>query len=336
MNINLDQIVNRIRNYEGLLRKQPIENVFDKLVLHGQSGLQLPNFGDDAAIIPWKEGFLLLAADGIMTRLLINEPYAAGKASVMVTVNDIYSMGGRPLGMVNVLASGDEDHRAKVVEGIKKGCEKLKVPMVGGHLHPDAPGNSPSLAVAILGYSNKLLRSHLAKAGDDLIFAVDLKGDKGCRSVVSWDANSGKTPEELLYRLETLPLIAEKELAQAAKDVSNAGILGTVSIMLENSGKGAIIELDSIPKPAEIELSDWLVCFQSFGFVFSVSPEKSEAVIALFREREITTAVIGKVTDESIVKLKNGPESKVLFNFLKDKITGIVYHPNKGLIDKTN
>ena len=325
MEINLDQIVNRVRNYEGLLRKQPIENVFEKLVLHGQAGPQLPNYGDDAAVIPWKDGFLLLAADGIMTRLLINEPYAAGKASVMVTVNDIYSMGGRPLAMVNVLASGDENHRAQVVEGIKKGCEKLKVPMVGGHLHPDAPGNSPSLAVAILGYANKLLRSHLAKAGDDLILAVDLKGDKGCQSVVSWDANSGKTPEELLHRLEVLPIIAERELAKAAKDVSNAGILGTISIMIENSGKGAIIELDSIPKPAEIELPDWLVCFQSFGFTLSVKPQKSEAVISLFREREITAAIIGKVVDEPMITLRNGLESRVLFDFRKDKITGIAY-----------
>ena len=329
MNINLDQIIERIRNYEGLLRKQPIGDVFKKLVLDGQPGPQLPNYGDDAAVIPWKEGFLLLAADGIMTRLLVNEPYAAGKASVMVTVNDIYSMGGKPLAMVNVLASGDEEQRSKVVEGIRKGCEKLKVPMVGGHLHPDAPGNSPSLAVAILGYANKLLRSHLAEAEDDIILAVDLKGDKGCRSVVSWDANSGKTPEELLYRLEALPLIAEREWSQAAKDVSNSGILGTVSIMMENSGKGAIIELPSIPKPAEIELSDWLICFQSFGFVLSVSPKNSEAVISLFREREITAPIIGKVIDEPIVILKNGPESKVLFDFRKDKITGIVYRPNK-------
>jgi selenophosphate synthetase-related protein len=312
-----------------LLRKRPIEDVFKKLVLDGQPGPQLPNYGDDAAVIPWKEGFLLLAADGIMTRLLVNEPYAAGKASVMVTVNDIYSMGGKPLAMVNVLASGDEEQRSKVVEGIRKGCEKLKVPMVGGHLHPDAPGSSPSLAVAILGYANKLLRSHLAKAGDDIILAVDLKGDKGCRSVVSWDANSGKTPEELLYRLEALPLIAEREWSQAAKDVSNSGILGTVSIMMENSGKGAIIELASIPKPLEIELSDWLVCFQSFGFVLSVSPKNSEAVISLFREREITAPIIGKVIDDPIVTLKNGPESKVLFDFRKDKITGIVYKANK-------
>jgi len=329
VNINLDQIIERIRNYEGLLRKQPIGDVFKKLVLDGQPGPQLPNYGDDAAVIPWKEGFLLLAADGIMTRLLVNEPYAAGKASVMVTVNDIYSMGGKPLAMVNVLASGDEEQRSKVVEGIRKGCEKLKVPMVGGHLHPDAPGSSPSLAVAILGYANKLLRSHLAKAGDDIILAVDLKGDKGCRSVVSWDANSGKTPEELLYRLEALPLIAEREWSQAAKDVSNSGILGTVSIMMENSGKGAIIELASIPKPLEIELIDWLVCFQSFGFVLSVSPKNSEAVISLFREREIAALIVGKVTDEPIVTLKNGPESKVLFDFKKDKITGIAYQPSK-------
>jgi len=327
MKIDIDRIITRVRSYEGLLRKEPIENVFDKLVLHGQPGLQLANYGDDAAVIPWKDGFLLLAADGIMTKLLVNEPYAAGKASVMVTVNDIYSMGGRPLAMVNVLASGDEEHRSKVVEGIKKGCEKLKVPMVGGHLHPDAPGNSPSLAVAILGHANKLLRSHLAEEGDDIVLAVDLKGDKGCHSVVSWDANSGKTAEELLHRLEALPLIAEKELAQAAKDVSNAGILGTVSILMENSSKGAVIDLPSIPKPPEIDLADWLVCFQSFGFALSVPSRNSKTVVSLFRQREITAAVMGQVIGEPMITLRNGPESKVLFDFRRDKITGIGYKP---------
>lgn len=58
--------------------------------------------------------------------------------------------------------------------------------------------------------------------------------------------------------------------------------------MIENSGKGAIIELSSIHKPAEIELPDWLVCFQSLGFILSVQQERSKEVIALFKEREIT------------------------------------------------
>jgi selenophosphate synthetase-related protein len=70
-----------------------------------------------------------------------------------------------------------------------------------------------------------------------------------------------------------------------------------------------------------------LVCFQSFGFVLSVSPKHSETVVGLFQEREITAAIIGKVVDEPIVTLKNGLASKVLFDFGKDKITGIVYRP---------
>lgn len=314
----------------GLLRKRPIEEIFTKLLLHGQPGPHLPNFGDDAAVIPWKEGFLLLAADGMMTRLLINEPYAAGKSSVMVTVNDIYSMGGKPLAMVNVLASGDEDHRSKVIDGIRRGCEKLMVPMVGGHLHPDAPSEVPSLSVAILGWAEKVLRGHLAQAGDDIIFAADLKGQEGCYSVVSWDANSGKSPEELIDRLETLPLIAEREWAHACKDVSNAGLLGTISIMMENSGKGAVIDIPSIPRPAQLDLSDWIVCFQSFGFILSVSPEHSQAVIDLFGERKIDAAVIGKVVGERQITVKDGSEAQILFDFKKDKITGIVYRPEEN------
>jgi hypothetical protein len=147
---------------------------------------------------------------------------------------------------------------------------------------------------------------------------------------VSWDANSHKSTEELLYRLEALPLIAVKELAQAAKDVSNAGILGTVSIMMENSGRGAIIDIESIPKPSDIDLSDWLVCFQSFGFVISVSPEKSKSVVTLFREREINAAIIGKVTEDPKITIRNEQDQLTLFDFEKDKITGISRRPIRG------
>jgi uncharacterized protein len=106
--MDLSTLIHKIRNYPGLTRKQPIREVFQKLILDQSFGPQLPNYGDDAAVIPWKGEYLLLAADGIMPQLLINEPYAAGKAAVMVSVNDIYSMGGRPIAMVNVLAYGDE------------------------------------------------------------------------------------------------------------------------------------------------------------------------------------------------------------------------------------
>lgn len=321
--MDLSALIAKIRTYPGLTRKQPIREVFQRLILDQSFGPQLPNYGDDAAVIPWKEDYLLLAADGIMSQLLINEPYAAGKAAVMVSVNDIYSMGGRPMAMVNVLAYGDQNRRSEVVEGIRKGCQKLQVPMVGGHLHPDAPASAPSLSVAILGSAKKVLRSHLAEEGDDLVLAVDLQGQKGCQSIVSWDANSGKTSEEILFRLDALPMIAESELAYAAKDISNAGILGTTAIMMENSGKGAIIDLPSIPRPAGIDLAEWLLAFQSFSFILSVPKGNSCRVCALFKERDIEAAVIGKVTFFPQVVLKDGEHRKVLFDFELEHITGI-------------
>lgn len=323
--INLEEIIESVRNYVGLLRKQPIKAVVETLSATCKYGNALPNFGDDAAVIPFKDEYLLFATDGMMTGLIINEPYAAGKASVMVTVNDIYSMGGRPIGMVNVLASGDEKERALIVEGIKKGCEKLEVPMLGGHLHPDPEIKTPSLSVAILGAAKKPLRGHLARENDDLILAVDLNGSPGCRSVVSWDANSGKTSKELIHRLDLLPLIAEQDLSMAAKDISNAGILGTVSIFLENSGKGGCIDLNAIPKPDSISFKDWLYCFQSFGFILAVNPKNSSNVLKLFSDRDIDADIIGQVNTTDQVILKNNQASQILFDFKIDEITGIRY-----------
>ena len=225
--------------------------------------------------------------------------------------------------MVNVMASGDDEQRAKIVEGIAKGCHKLKVPMLGGHLHPDAAVDHPSLSVAILGHAQNLLRSHLAQAGDELVLAVDLSGQAGCHTVQSWDANSGKTAEELLFRLAALPMIADRKLCQAAKDISNAGILGTTSIMLENSGRGGLIDLTSIPSPDGLALKDWLLCFQSFGFILSVNPRHTPAVMDVLAERHIIAAVIGKVIEEPVVRVKADTESGVLFDFSHEVITGI-------------
>jgi selenophosphate synthetase-related protein len=316
-----------VRSYPGVVRKAPLKDLVARLGGAWRDGPQLENFGDDAAVIPWGEGYLLIAADGIMKGLILNEPYAAGKASVMVTVNDIYAMGGRPIALVNVLASGDPVQRDLILDGIKRGCEKLGVPMVGGHLHPDADPEWPSLSVAIVGWANSLLRSHLAVPGDRIIFAADLQGKRGCGTVTSWDANSGKTTQEIKFRLEALPAIAEEGLCKAAKDVSNAGLLGTAAIMMENSGTGAEIDIPSIRCPSGISLEEWVLCFQSFGFLLSVPPGNERRVMEIFSQRSIDTAVIGEVTNSRQVILKKGQDRKVLFDLERETITGISAKP---------
>lgn len=314
-----------VTGYAGLTRKRPIREVTDALAPSRRFGEALPNYGDDAAVIPFGDEYLLFATDGMMTGLLINEPYAAGKASVMVTVNDIYAMGGTPIGLVNVMAAGDAGQRARIVEGIAKGCEKLQVPMLGGHLHPDADPAHPALSVAILGRAKNPLRCHMARPGDDLVMAVDLSGRPGCKSVTSWDANSGKTPEELLRRLSVMPEIADKGLAKAAKDISNAGVIGTLAIMMENSGVGGEIDISAIPLPDGVDLSRWILCFQSFGFVLAAPEENTPEVLSLFEGRGITAAKVGNVKEGDVVALTDGKRTETLFDFSRDAITGIRY-----------
>ncbi|MEI6127709.1 MAG: AIR synthase related protein, partial [Pseudomonadota bacterium] len=253
----LREIINEIRAYPGITRKRNIHLITNGLKAANDFGNTAADFGEDAAAILHNGEYLLLAADGIWPGLIEANPYGAGKASVMASVNDIYAMGGRPLAMVNVIGLTDSGYYDEIVRGIKKGCAKFRVPMVGGHLHPDT--KELSLSVSILGVAKKLLLSSNAVDGQEIVFAVDLEG-RGyqCKPVLSWDTNSGKNSEQVLSRLEVLPYLAENDLCSTAKDVSNGGLLGTLALLLETSEKGAIIDIDNVPKPDSFTCIDWL------------------------------------------------------------------------------
>ena len=53
--------------------------------------------------------------------------------------------------------------------------------------------------------------------------------------------------------MKAMAEIGRKKIASAGKDVSNAGLIGTIGMMMEVSKKGCEIDLNSIPKP-DVEL----------------------------------------------------------------------------------
>jgi hypothetical protein len=318
----LTNIIKEIRNYPGLTRKRNIYRATSLLAPVADFGSTIADFGEDAAVIEYKDEYLLLAADGIWSGLIEANPYGAGKASVMASVNDIYAMGGRPLAMVNVIGITDSKYYDEIMRGIQKGCEKFKVPMVGGHLHPDT--REVSLSVAIMGVARKLLFSNNARDGQDLIFAVDLDG-RGyqCKPVISWDTNSGKNSQQVLARLEILPQLAERGLCETAKDVSNGGLLGTIALLLETSNKGAFIDIDKVPKPPSFPIIDWLKAFLSYGFILCADKDKTDNIINEFQDKKITASVIGEITAEQHLVISYEGERGILFDFEKEAITGI-------------
>jgi len=326
----IGHIIDQIRAYPGITRKRDIHLVTNMLQSVTDYGDTIADFGEDAAALFYRDEYLLLASEGIWAGLIEENPYGAGKASVMASVNDIYAMGGRPLAMVNVAGIPDKKYYREIMSGIRKGCEKFRVPMVGGHLHPDT--QEVSLSVSILGVAKKLLLSTNARQGQDIVMAVDLEG-RGyqCRPVISWDTNSGKNTEQVLARLEVLPLLAEKELCKTAKDVSNGGLLGTIALLLETSEKGAVVHIDAVPKPETFPLVDWLKAFLSYGFVLCVDKEKTPTVIEAFTQQDIAARVIGEVTAERKMIVSTVGEQGILFDFEKEDITGIAKDPMSAL-----
>ena len=315
----IEKIITELKNFPGIQRKGGIRNILNRLKPVSDFGNTSSCLGDDAAVLRNGSEFLLLAIEEINRALMSEDPRWAGFCSVLANVNDIYAMGGTPLAMVNTVSFQDNQQGEQICEGIREACEKYRVPMVGGHFTPE--GEALTLSVAILGKTENVLTSFDAQEGDALIIAVDLKG-RQYNNFLNWNCITDKTSEEVLNKLGVMPLIAGQGLAHAAKDISNAGIVGTIGMLLETSGKGGEIFLDKIPSPEGIEFIEWLKMYPSYGFVLSSTEDNAGELTDIFSRKGYAAGVIGKVTRDKKMILRYKGERDLLFDFSSDFIVG--------------
>jgi AIR synthase-related protein len=317
----LPELTNHLRQALGVQQKREIQTAALNLprALQGPWGRAEVQLGDDAAAIPDGEGYLLLAAEGMWPELVAREPRFAGYCAVMVNVSDIYAMGGRPLAIVDTLFAADATTSEPLWAGMADAAARFGVPVVGGHTNLHSP--YPALAAAILGRARRLLTSFDARPGDDLVAAVDLRGQMHGRYPF-WNASTDAPPERLRADYQILPQLAEDGLAAAGKDISMGGVVGTTLMLLEASGVGATLSLDAMPRPPGIPCESWLLAFPSYGFLLSVAPARSGAVLGAFAARGIDAAVIGRVDESRRLTLVAGAERTILWDLSETPLTG--------------
>ncbi len=318
----LPDLANHLRQALGVQQKREIQAAASHLprALPGPWGRAEVRLGDDAAAIPDGEGgYLLLAAEGIWPELVAREPRFAGYCAVMVNVSDIYAMGGRPLALVDTLFATDPTAAEPLWAGMADAAARFGVPVVGGHTNLHSP--YPALAAAILGRARRLLTSFDARPGDDLIVAVDLRGQMFGRYPF-WNASTDAPPDRLRADYQTLPRLAEDGIATAGKDISMGGLVGTAVMLLEASGVGATLSLEAIPRPPGIPWESWLLAFPSYGFLLSVAPAHSRDALAPFAARGIDAAIVGRVDESCRLTLVAGAERATLWDLSKLPLTG--------------
>ena len=320
---SLGKIIRAIKSAPELKRKSPIGGAVFRLANPAGETRVRAGMGEDAGAIRVPGGYVLLAADGIWPLYLQKDPFAAGRALVIANTNDIYAMGGKPLGLADVISVPDPKLAEPILKGIRTEIRRLRLPVVGGHLHPDAP--APGLAGAAVGLTSHLLMSSGARVQDDVILAMDLRrGRRGKGGARTWDTHHWKKSEQLLGDLGLLTRIAGEKSAHAAKDVSNGGIVTSLGMLLEASGRGAVIKLESVVYPEKIfTLSDWLLTFPSYGFVLTAPNRKSREIVRMFDRRGISAAVIGRVLKEKRLWLEYEGKRELLFDLTRNPITGL-------------
>jgi uncharacterized protein len=319
--MNLESLAAELRGFVGITRKKQIGNLMQFFPI--ESERIIASFGEDAAVIDDGEEVMLLAADGIWSKLMEVDPEWAGYCSVLVNVHDIAAMGGWPVAMVDILSVGNSEVANKVLLGMKKGIEKFNVPIVGGHLHPDTPYSA--LDVAILGKAKKnaVILSSTARVGEAIIAAADMDGKAHPKFTINFDSTSFKDRKTLLMQLGAMQELGERGLVRAGKDISNPGLLGTLGMLLETSNVGAVVDVESIPVPAGLDLSSWLKMYPGMGFVVTAKSEDAERVLEVFQRRGLTAKVIGQVTADRRLIIRKGLEDAVLFDLTRECVTGI-------------
>lgn len=316
----LEALTAQLQRSLGILYKRDIQTA--ARVLGQRTGLNTATpilLGDDCAAIPDGNEYLLLAAEGIAPFLVETEPWFAGWSAVLVNVSDIYAMGGRPIAVVDALWSQSTEATQPIWAGMQAASQVYHVPIVGGHTNCHSPYNA--LSIAILGRATQLISSFKARSGDLLLIATDFRG-KPHPKYPFWDAATTAAPNRLREDLELLPLLAEMGLCDAGKDISMGGIVGTLLMLLETSGCGAVLNLDQVSCPTSLSLERWLISFPSYGFLLSIRPEKAAVVQSYFHQRDLICDVIGEVQPTRQLVLKSQNQSTVFWDLSAQSLTG--------------
>jgi uncharacterized protein len=314
--IALGELAATLRASRGFAAKRDIAAVAAKL---GVSMSSVVPVGDDCAAIPDGDGFLLLAIEGFMNEFVAGDPWFAGWCGVMVNVSDVAAMGGRPIAVVDAVWAASDADAAPVLAGMRAASEAFGVPVVGGHTNTRT--DRGQLSVAILGRAQRLLTSFDARPADRLVAAIDLRG-RYREPFSNWEAATGAPSARLRADLDLLPAISESGQAEAAKDISQGGLIGTAMMLAECSGVGAVIDVTRVPKPEGVALERWLQTFPSYGYLLSVPPANVPAVLARFTARGIAAADIGQVTPDRRVLLSDGIASETIWDFTREPLIG--------------
>ncbi|WP_455378711.1 phosphoribosylformylglycinamidine synthase subunit PurL [Petrachloros mirabilis] len=253
------------------------------------------------------------------------EPYQGAATGVGGIMRDVFTMGARPVALLNSLRFGQLDtpknrHLMKgVVAGIAGYGNCMGVPTVGGEVRfDDIYSLNPLVNAFCLGLANKdkIFRGTAAGVGNPVIYFGSKTGRDGIHGATmasdSFDDESeqkrptvqvGDPFQEKLLLEACLELMAG-DLLVGIQDMGAAGLTSSSCEMASRAGNGIELDLTNVPRrepgmtPYELMLSE-----SQERMLMVAKAGREEDCIRICKKWDLDVAVVGKVTADGMLRV---------------------------------
>ncbi len=270
------------------------------------------------------------------------EPFQGAATGVGGILRDIFTMGARPIAVLNSLRFGNLDKQSNidllrgVVSGIAHYGNCVGVPTVGGEIDfDDSYSGNPLVNVMALGLleTNEIVCSGAKNVGSPVLYVGNTTGRDGVggASFASSELTTASLDDRPAVQVGD-PFI-EKSLIEAcleafntgdviaAQDMGAAGLTCSSAEMAANGNLGIAIDLDLVPSREDNMSSyQYLLSESQERMLFVVKEEKIKTLIEKFNKWGLYANVIGEVidTNEVIISHKSRIVAQIPTSALSD------------------
>jgi len=246
------------------------------------------------------------------------EPYQGAATGVGGILRDIFTMGARPIGLLDSLRFGspESDKTKHLVDGVVSGISGygncMGIPTVGGEVFFEDTYNQNILVNVFcmgLAKKDKIVTSQATGVGNWLVYYGATTGRDGVHGASFASAKLEEAEElksavqvgdpfmEKLLLEATMELI-DKNLVIAAQDMGAAGLTSTSTEMGTKGGHGVKLVLDNIPKRAkDITAYEMLLSESQERMLALIHPSRWKEVKAVLDKWGIYGVVVGELTE---------------------------------------
>ena len=285
--------------------------------------------GENAGVVDLGEGHRLAFKIESHNHPSAVEPFQGAATGVGGILRDIFTMGARPMALLNALRFGplEESRNAGLMEGVVAGIAHygncVGVPTVAGEVafDPSYSGNPLVNAMALgLMETETIVRSGASGVGNPVVYVGSTTGRDGMGGASFASAELSEDSLDDRPAVQVGDPFLEKGLIEAcleafqsgdvvaAQDMGAAGLTCSCAEMAAKGDLGIELDLDRVPaRETGMTAYEFLLSESQERMLFVVQAGREESLMQRFRRWGLQAAVVGRVLEEPVVRvLQNG------------------------------